>query len=138
MVTRYRPLTTIYATDSGGYISYMDYKKLQAKLKEKDELIFAYDSVRSPVIDKTIIDLHVENDRMKKLINSYGKNDFDFGVLGEIDRLQTELKKLLECRVILRQALSNISKKSIIANTEDKMVSVASKALSRSIDNSGF
>ena len=56
----------------------------------------------------------------------------------KISILQIKLEKLLKCRSILRQALSNISAKSIIANTEDKMVDVAAKALSRSIDNSGF
>lgn len=34
--------------------------------------------------------IQTENGRMKKLINSYGKNDFDFGVLGEIDKLEME------------------------------------------------
>ncbi len=34
--------------------------RLHAELAKKDELIFAYDATRSPVIDKTIIDLRAK------------------------------------------------------------------------------
>ena len=38
---------------------------LQSELTAKDELIFAYDQTRTPVIDKTIIDLRAELDDLK-------------------------------------------------------------------------
>ena len=42
--------------------------QLEAAIKFKDELIFAYDATRSPIIDKTILDLRAENKWLKALL----------------------------------------------------------------------
>ena len=47
-------------------------KKLQAKLAAKDELIFAYDATRTPIIDKTIISLRVEVDKLQAEVEKRG------------------------------------------------------------------
>ena len=39
---------------------------LIAENKAKDELIFAFDAVRSPIIERTIINLQVENKKLKR------------------------------------------------------------------------
>ena len=44
----------------------LDKAALTAAVEAKDELIFAYDATRSPVIDRTIIDLRAEVERLKK------------------------------------------------------------------------
>lgn len=75
-------------------------EQLQAKVKEKDELLFAYDLVRSPIIDKTIINLQAkvkaleeENEELKK------KTAKDFNKAAEVllksikEKLQAELDK---------------------------------------------
>lgn len=52
--------------------------------------------------------------------------------------LHKDYEKLLECRSILRQAVSSIAHESVNANTKEGMKSVATHALNRSIDNSGI
>ena len=51
-------------------------KALTAQIEAKDELIFAYDATRSPVIDRTIIDLRAEVERRTEEANK-AKGGFD-------------------------------------------------------------
>ena len=43
----------------------------KAKLNKKDELIFAYESFRSPIIDKTIINLQAKVKALEGVIEQY-------------------------------------------------------------------
>ncbi len=43
-------------------------EQLEAEIVKKDELIFAYDATRSPVIDRTVIDLQAKVVLLKELL----------------------------------------------------------------------
>ena len=54
--------------------------KLKEELKGKDELLFAYESVRAPVNP-----LYAENERLKKALKRYGHHDSPCALLMDLD-----------------------------------------------------
>ncbi len=82
---------------------YKRIKELEAKIDKKDELIFAYDAVRSPVIETTIIDLRARIEEIEAEMDSWNlstKNiDTEISFEKECKRLRAEnadLRKAME------------------------------------------
>jgi len=43
-------------------------REFQANIQEKDELIFAYNATRTPIIDRTIINLRITNKELREAL----------------------------------------------------------------------
>ena len=51
---------------------------LQAEIEKKDELIFAYDATRTPILDRTIINLQAEVKNLKKKYKGYTRGNWKY------------------------------------------------------------